>query len=326
MKTFVTTVLLLAPSLTVSAALVFDPENCCTAYSRVEDADTLNNQGAQLYAAGDYANAGKTLRQALAIEHAQTNPNPALLAGTLFNLAAVARMECKLPEAEALYQRAIAIRESASGTESPELAHPLTGLALVYLSDGRTAQAMELAQRAVRLSKNLSDVQSMATAQNTLATLMMAQGDSRKAETLAQEVVDELRRNSATGTQEYVDALTNLGTARLRLANYRQAELDLREAEAAALKVAGPDHPLTATVWNNLAKVRASQGDWRTAEVLFEKAIAVWRRRWDHPIPTLRGDSPTWPRSTRAASDTPRRSGCTGKLSISTRHRWGLTA
>ena len=35
---------------------------------------------------------------------------------------------------------------------------------------------------------------------------------------------------------------------------------------------------MTATIWNNLGKVRAKQGDWKSASVLFEKAIAVWRK------------------------------------------------
>jgi len=288
MNTLVTMVLLLAPVQPMHAALVLDTENCCSPDNRSEeiDANTLNNRGSRLYVAGDYAKAESVLREALRMQQDQASPNAATLASTYFNLAAVARMQSKVTEAESLYNRAITLRESSSGPDSPDLAHSLSGLAMVYHSQGKMTQAIELAERAVRVSANRpDDVRAIAAAHNTLATILLSKGDASKAEALERHATDELKRASAIATQEYVNALTNLGTSRLRQANYRQAESDLREAETAALQVAGPDHPLTATIWNNLSKVRAAQGDGRSAEALLGKAIAAWRKTFgpDHP-------------------------------------------
>jgi len=288
MNTLVTLVLLLAPLQPVHAALILDSENCCSPDNRSEeiDANTLNNRGSRLYVAGDFTKAEAALREALRVQQEQASPNSATLASTYFNLAAVARMQSKMTEAESLYNRAIALRESASGPDSPDLAHSLSGLAMIYQSQGKLTQAVELAERAVQVTANRpDDVRAMAAARNTLATILLSKGDSARAEALERHVTDELKRVSATATQEYVNALTNLGTSRLRQSNYRQAESDLREAETAALKVAGPDHPLTATIWNNLSKVRAAQGDGRSAEALLEKAIAAWRKTFgpNHP-------------------------------------------
>jgi tetratricopeptide (TPR) repeat protein len=263
----------------VQAALVFELEDCCASMrmdnassASVARADWLNNLGSQLYAAGDYNNAGKALREALQLEESAADAKADSLAKILFNLAAVARMESRLPEAEGLYKRAIAVRESVSGANSTELGPSLAGLALVYMSDGRMTQAIEAAERGVRVSGN------GVVANNALATVLLARGDARKAEAIEQQVVDELRRTRATRSAEYVGALTNLGTARYRLANYRQAESDLHEGETTALLVAGGDHPLTAIIWNNLAKVRAAQGDSKGAEALYQKAIAAWSK------------------------------------------------
>ncbi len=119
-------------------------------------AAALNNLGSELYAKGDYTNADKTLREALATEQSsgQQDTNVELLAGTLFNLAAVTRMQARFTESETLYRRSIAIRESAWGPDSPDLARSLAGLALVYATDGRIQQGLELAGRAVRVSAN----------------------------------------------------------------------------------------------------------------------------------------------------------------------------
>lgn len=276
MKILVSFVLLLAAVPTVRAALNF--QNCCPQETSSGDALRLNTLGAQLYDAGDYPAAGKDLREALAIEQAKSVRDPATLSSIFFNLAAVARAEFRLGESEALYNRAIATREAVSGPDSPDLGHSLAGLALVYMSQGRLDQAMEAAERAVRVSTiQPVDVHQVAIVQSTLATLLILKGDPARAEAIEQKVVDELSNASAQNSREYLNAITNLGTARLRLANYRQAELDLRTAEALAVRIGGPGHPATATIWNNLAKVREAEGNWKDAEMLFQKAIVSWR-------------------------------------------------
>src|SRR5580692_6471563 len=117
MNILVGMVLLLAPALPVHAALVFP--DCCsdspadnlpvekvreTAPPARCQAVALNQLGARQYAAGNYPDS-----------------DPVTLSGTLFNLAAVERMESRLAESETLYTRAIAIREAAAGSESPAL-------------------------------------------------------------------------------------------------------------------------------------------------------------------------------------------------------------
>jgi tetratricopeptide (TPR) repeat protein len=148
----------------------------------------------------------------------------------------------------------------------------------VYLAEGKVNQAKETAERAVRVTAGQpDDTLRVAQAENALATVLMARGGATRAETIERKVSNDLRGAGATATQEYVDALANLGTAHLRMADYRQADLDLRQAEAAALSVDGANHPSTATIWNNLAQTHAAQGDWKDAEKLFQKAIATWR-------------------------------------------------
>ncbi|HEY3835713.1 MAG TPA: tetratricopeptide repeat protein [Bryobacteraceae bacterium] len=272
MKTLFTMMLLLAPQ-TVHAALVLEPDYSCCATEEPQaiDADALNNRGGELYAAGDYSNARKMIEESIRIQQSKARPNLDSLSNTLFNLAAVARAESRMAEAEGLYQRAITTRESISGPEAKDLAHPLAGLALVYMAEGRLTEAVDLARRAVRVSES-------AVAQNTLGTLLLMKGEDCKVEALEQAVVDDLERNGKTEGQDYIDALANLGAAQLRQAKYRQADLSLHRAEQAAVSAFGPNHATTATIWNNRAKVLMAQGDVKGAETLYRQAIAVWRK------------------------------------------------
>jgi tetratricopeptide (TPR) repeat protein len=286
MRSVVTIVLFLAPSVYTPGALLFEPETCCAAADYAADADSLNTQGSDLYAAGAYTKAEEVLREALRRSQQDAAPNGETVAGILFNLAAVARVQSRLEEAEALYKRSISLRESVSGPDSPQLGRSFSGLALVYMSGGRLKEAIAIARRAVEVSTN-GDVHQMAVASNTLATLLLADNDAAQAAALEEHITAELNRNGASATTEYVNGLTNLGTAHMRQGKYGQAELDFRQAEVAAIKMVGTNHPMTATIWNNLAKVRLSQGDSREAGKLFEKAIASWRQALGPAHPDL---------------------------------------
>jgi len=231
-----------------------------------EDVVALSRLGAQFYAHADYRNAELKLREALALAS-----DSQARAGILFDLGAVLRIESRLPEAESFYQSAIAAR----APDSPDQARPLAGLALVQMTEGRIAEAIENAERAVRLSGD--NVLWSAAARNTLCTLLLLRGQAARAETVERNIAERLKLAGASESEEYVDALTNLASSRLVLGNLAQAAGDLREAETVALRIAGPDHPLTAMVWNNLGKILAASGDAKRAEGLFQRAIAAWR-------------------------------------------------
>lgn len=237
-----------------------------------ESAQALSSLGAQFYHAADYKNAESKLRQALAI-----SPDDETRAGLLFNLAADLRMQSRLPEAEELYKRAIALRETISGPDAPELARALAGLALAFIQQGDLSSAAESAERAVRVSANTSDARQSASARNSLCTLLLLRAQPARAGEIERHVIEELKKSDATESHEYVDALTNLASSRLALQDLPQAELDLLEAEAIALRIAGPAHPLTAAIWNNLGKVLAAKGESKPAEALYRKAIDAWR-------------------------------------------------
>ena len=248
-RLLINVILAAAPLPLAHAALIFD------------------NEGARLYAQGEYARASEVLCKAVAEEQG----DPAALASTLFNLAAAERVQAHLGKAAELYKQSIDVREGAFGPDVPELARPLAGLALVYQGQGRVADALPLARRAARLNPGDADVR------NTLATLLLAHGDIQEGASTAAAVVRDLEGTGRMESQEYVAALANLGTAKLRLGDASGAETELRKAGKAALNVTGGKKRLIATIWNNLAKARAAQGDYKSAEQLFTKAIGAWR-------------------------------------------------
>jgi tetratricopeptide (TPR) repeat protein len=261
MKRLLFNLLLLAgPVISASAALVFDAE------------------GVRLFAEGHYARAAALFCESVTAQEMRSGADPAVLAATYFNLAAAERMQGQLDNAAEHYTRSIALREQIAGTDSPDLAHPLAGLAHIYYSEGRLPEALLLAQRAVRVgSADPENWSQYADVRNSLATLLMASGQNKEAAALSGDIAAELELAGRTESPEYVGAAINLGTVQMRLGAYRQAETDLRRAEAAALHVVGPHHRLTATIWNNLANVRAAQGDSASAEKLMLQAIAAFR-------------------------------------------------
>ena len=235
-------------------------------------------EGNRLFAEGNYAKAAHVWCESLTKLEAQPDADPRAVAAMLFNLGAAERMQAHLAEAADFYTRSIAIRESASGPDSPDLGHALAGLALVYQSEGRLPDALRLARRAVRVSTGDPDSwQQFADIRNTLALLLMVNGDTAQSANLSGDIASELELAGRKNTPEYIAAMCNLGTANLRSGNVREAESDLRRAEASALLVVGPHHRLTATIWNNEGQIRAKQGDLISAEKLFVKAIATFR-------------------------------------------------
>jgi tetratricopeptide (TPR) repeat protein len=116
----------------------------------VEVVNVLNNLGAVLDDANDYAAAIEQYRRALTICE-QVLPDSATHAGVLADMAASEQALDRFADAGQHYERALAIEERELGPDHPRLAIPLANLSSLALQQGRLDEAVALARRALAI-------------------------------------------------------------------------------------------------------------------------------------------------------------------------------
>ena len=196
-----------------------------------------------LYDLARWPDAEQELRQAK--DEAEALDDPAILAATLNNLAALLQATNRLAEAERLMRRALAIDENSFGPDHPNVAIDLNNLAALLKATNRLADAEPLMRRALAIDENSfgPDHPRVAIRLNNLAQLLQA---------------------------------TN------RLA---EAEPLMRRALAIDENSFGPDHPNVAIDLNNLAALLQATNRLAEAEPLMRRALAIDENSFgpDHP-------------------------------------------
>lgn len=116
-----------------------------------DELDTLNQEVARLYQAGQYADAFTIAQRGLALAERLNGPDHPDVAKSATLLAVQYRMQSRYGDAEVLLKRALAIREKALGPDHPDVATPLNNLALLYRSQSRFADAEPLYVRSLAI-------------------------------------------------------------------------------------------------------------------------------------------------------------------------------
>jgi serine/threonine-protein kinase len=239
-------------------------------------ATDLNNVGSVLSALGDYEEAERHHREALAIRRALPDDLPGL-AISLGHLAGTRRELDDFEEAEALEREALAVREAALGPDHPDVAISLNQLGITLQRAGRQEEADSVLSRAVELyARTLgSDHPETVGGLNNLATARFRAGEyGRAAE--AQEGVVAAARAADPGleTPDAITMLHNLGVMRLRAGDVARAEADLTEALDARVRVLGDGHVATAASLRWMCELRRRQGRHADAETVARGALA----------------------------------------------------
>ena len=156
-------------------------------WARAQDTlwKTSDDAGVKALEAGRYAEAEKHFAAALKI--AEESPDqPARLATSLNNLAALYKAQGDYAKAEPLHKRSLAIRQKALGPDHPSVATSLNNLAELYRTQGDYAKAEPLYNRSlVILEKALGpDHPNVAASLENLAGLYRATKRGAQAEAL----------------------------------------------------------------------------------------------------------------------------------------------
>jgi CHAT domain-containing protein/tetratricopeptide (TPR) repeat protein len=251
------------------------------------DLESLNQQVAQLYQAGQYREATDIAKRALALAERQFGLNHPRIADPLVWLAMLYRAQGRYGDAEPLYRRALAIDQEALGPDHRTVARVLNNLASLCYAQGRYGEAEILYKRALAIDGALGDdnLPDVPTELNNLAVLYEDQGRYAEAEPLFNRA---LAIDEKTLGLEHPDVgrdLNNLADLRRDQGRTTEAEALYGRALAIDEKVRGADHPDVARDLNNLADLYRDQGRYFDAESLLKRSIAIEEKTLGHDHP-----------------------------------------
>jgi tetratricopeptide (TPR) repeat protein len=249
--------------------------------AQVQLANSLYGFGVLLARQGRYADAQKTLREALARQQAlygAVNPDGAR---TLKDLAKAVADGGDLKAALPLMQSAVAMQRKLRGTEPhPDLAEAINDLALLHQLMGDYDQSEKFYLESMAMKRRLYGDKhpEIANALENLASAMQDKGDLAAAEPLYQQAIAMWRALLGDTHPEVAMALHNLASLQYDRGDTRQALATQRESLAIYRKVFPQDHPTVAFVLNQIGFWLTMSGDYSEADRDIQEALAMRRR------------------------------------------------
>jgi tetratricopeptide (TPR) repeat protein len=232
-------------------------------------------EGNRLFAAGRYAEAESSYREALAAAGQFGSKSPRL-AHSLNNVAAACHELGRQDEAVRLFERALGLWESYGSEESRNKAVARANLAVLYRTTGKYAEAQALNQKALS-ELNPQSAEAGLTHIN-LAELFRDRGRLKEAEASARRALEVLRSASGEWHSNTATALHTLAAVHRAAGRNAEAEELLERVVEVREKTLGPEHPLVAAAWSNLAEVRNAQQRYAEAEPAGRRALAIWEK------------------------------------------------
>ncbi|MDR3417366.1 MAG: tetratricopeptide repeat protein, partial [Nevskia sp.] len=225
----------------------------------------LQSEVARLYQLGQYEDALTSAESAhaLAVRLFGTAPHPAL-GSTLNNLALLHRVHRQdYPRAAELYDQAREIYRQSVGEQHASYLTCLSNLGLTWRSMGRLQQARATFQRIV--DQHQQQQANAGANKNGDASSSAAAASPSSASTslpLAQSQLNLAGVLREIGGAPEVDEAIRLFQSALRI----------------VLRKYGEEHPLVATILNNLALTYKSTGDFASALPLYHRAVGIRSR------------------------------------------------
>ncbi|HYC87664.1 MAG TPA: tetratricopeptide repeat protein, partial [Thermoanaerobaculia bacterium] len=239
---------------------------------------SLHNLAYFLVESGRYREAAPLSVQALDIARRALGPRHPEYASVLSKAADIETEMGNYRRAERLLLEELEIQRGNVGEQHPRIAHILTMLADLYRQSGKLPEAAETIARSIEIQRaaGRTNGDRYAAALSNQALILMAQGEySRARENLLQTMEIE-SRIFPDDHPEHALMLMNLGTLYRETGRLTEAaELYVRGVDI--LRRAGGRNPRLGVALNNLALVRAAQGDVNEAERLLAESRDIKR-------------------------------------------------
>ncbi len=239
------------------------------------------------HATGNFAEAKRLRKQALALAEESLGPDHPGISQYLNNLAVVQMTLAETDEAKALFQRALAIDELQLGPDHPGVVFPLINLGGLAVRRGDFSVAREWFERALAIQEDVLGAEHYQVGRTILNLAIVCDGmgmyeEARDLDERALAIIEK-----AVGP-EHVDvasAAGNLGNVYKHLKDLPRAKALHERALAIRENALGPDHPLVGQSLGNLANVLEAMGETSQARALAERALAVREKAFgpEHP-------------------------------------------
>lgn len=223
---------------------------------------------------GDAEHSAKRARQILEQEYGPDHVDVAFARGWL---ADVYQDQGRHAEAADLYERAIATITKTQGPDGTSVAALMSRLAWHHKIQGDLVRAEELLSKALKIEEKAAneDVDALATINYRLGVFYQDTGKLVEAESYYMQALSirdaGIRKRPEKHVLSAVQTFDALGTAQQRLGRTADAERSFGCA-VSLLEALREPVPYAATVFDNLAKLYASQGRTSDAEALLKKS------------------------------------------------------
>ena len=234
-------------------------------------------QGRAYGAENDYAQAERTLREALRGLEAQKPPRNGAIAAALTTLGYVLRSQQKIPGSIAALERARGLLRDARGDDTAESADTLGSLALSYQEAGRTDDAIGLAWQRVELVRRLLGNADLRTydALNDYAEVMVTAGHNREAEPARREAAAGYARIYGAVAQRTLDVEADLGNLLMFEGHLAEAADWMRRSLDGYRELEGAGSRDYATALRHRGGVLFYRGDYAGAVDDFAEALRL---------------------------------------------------
>lgn len=229
---------------------------------------------------GDFTEAERHLRRALAMRETALGPDHADVAASLVALHHLLVTQGHLDQGEQLLRRALAIRERALGADDAELSMTRISLARIEALRGRHEAAEPLIRAALDVFRRTLAPEHgyVGVALNNLADTLSAQGRYGEAEPLLKAAAEINSKTAGPKSPLAAAALNNLAELYRNQGRLAEAE-ELRRREIAIVEAQGPDSLDLARSLSNFGTLLAAQRRPAEAEALLRRALAIQERR-----------------------------------------------
>ncbi len=240
---------------------------------------TLINLGQQFLYLGKTDKAIKCYKKALDIaekNHGDKHPSVACALTNLGN--AYLKDNTVKKTAIYLYQKSLDIHRNQYGDVSPQVATDLNSIGCALMMLGQVNEACQHIENAININKKIHGYKHHAVLANltNLAKIYETLGDIDKALRYGEEAL-------TMGQKLYNDnqhrllapVLNNLGLAKMKLGNYKQAIKLFEQALSIDIKNYGDNHPNIAIRYNNLGLAYEKLGYLEKAISFHEKALNI---------------------------------------------------
>jgi eukaryotic-like serine/threonine-protein kinase len=256
----------------------FDKQRSISGPKSVEAAESLVALGSLRADEGNYKEAERLIREALAIERAQLPRNAPALAKATGALGQALEAAGLHDQAIKALDEAVQVQSTPDG-EQPELARSLTALAEAHFFLGRYAAAESLNQRALTIDRQSYGERHPLVAGDLidLGNIQHQLGHYSEAERYFRQALDITETWYGKDNPETASDMITLAQTLAFQSHYDEAELLLRQAVAVQENVYGKVNSHVAFALNALGIVAIKRGDLKGAESDFSRVIDIYR-------------------------------------------------